>query len=64
MSCEYCDGSKKPIEAGVCCDARFRLSYAPLKTSFVMDVFDENDRWRCSLMVPRCPMCGRKAVKQ
>lgn len=46
MSCEYCDGSKKPIEAGVCCDARFRLNYSPLKTSFVMDVFDENDGWR------------------
>ena len=57
--CEFCDGTEKPVEAGVCCDARFRIRHAPLGR-FIMDVLDENDKWRCSLMVPHCPMCGRK----
>ena len=58
--CEYCDSAEKPVEAGVCCDARFRIRHAPLEVGFIMDVLDENDKWRCSLMVPHCPMCGRK----
>lgn len=37
----------------------FRIRHAPLE-GFIMDVLDENDKWRCSLMVLHCPMCGRK----
>lgn len=63
--CEYCDGSKKPIEAEVDNEARFTLTPDDSEhpEGFLLDVYLADYGWdtlAASFIVPHCPMCGRE----
>lgn len=63
MSCEYCDGSKKPITTEVDGEAHITLTQDDYEypEGFLLDVYDAyTDEWMYSFIVPCCPMCGRK----
>ena len=69
--CEYCDGSKKPIETEVDCEAYMTLTPddAEHPEGFLLDVFhgrhggidDGWGAWLYSFAIPCCPMCGKTA---
>jgi hypothetical protein len=61
--CEYCDGSKKPIETDEDGDGFFTLTPddAEYPEGFLLDVYRKH--WvipTYSFIVPCCPMCGRE----
>ena len=60
--CDYCDGSKKPIETEVDGDAYMTLTPddGEYPEGFLLDIYSDGTWY--SFIVPRCPMCGRKAV--
>lgn len=62
MSCEYCDGSKKPIKTEV--EHGGHLTIVPTGTGFQLDAckkFAEDDVLVVfSFAIPCCPMCGRR----
>ena len=68
MSCEHCDGSKKPIKTEVDDEAYIELTPDDYEypEGFLLDVYktdvpiDGYGTWMYSFMVPCCPMCGRK----
>ena len=69
LMCEYCDGSRKPIETEVDGEAYMKLTPDDYEypEGFLLDVYDErrtdNDGsklWLFSFIVPCCPMCGRE----
>lgn len=67
--CEYCDGSKKPIETEVDGEAHITLTPddSEYPEGFLLDVYKKqddglDDGWGYvdySFTVPCCPMCGR-----
>lgn len=63
--CDYCDGSKKPIETEI--DSEAYMTVMPddpeYPDEFILDVYgklNEGGVWY-SFTVPRCPMCGATA---
>ena len=65
--CEYCDGSKKPIETEVDGDAYMTVMVddPEYPEGFLLDVYsmctdaDGGYPLTFSFIVPRCPICGR-----
>ena len=63
--CEYCDGSRKPIETEVDGDAYMTLTPDDYEypEGFMLDVYygkpNKSSIW-FTFSVPCCPMCGRR----
>ena len=65
--CEYCDGSKKPIETEADGEAYMTVMVddPEYPEGFLLDVYsmcpdaDGGYPLTFSFIVPRCPMCGR-----
>lgn len=65
MSCEYCDGPRKPIATEVDGDAYMLITPddSEYPEGFLLDVYMTGREWgnlMYSFVVPCCPMCGRR----